>query len=180
MFAGVHIDAVRAALHRHIPERHILAVHRMDRPHTVLLRVEVLHAHILAVVELNQRRIAVTRARLVPSPLRWAANNLSRPHDSDVLRVGRRDEAQVALRPVALPAHLRHWVVRHVRRAQQARAILNPQHHPAAQRQRARQIVPRGHHHLAAAKRRAALNRLLDRQCVLGLAIAGRAVVAHA
>ena len=157
----------------------VLAVHRMDRPHAEVLRITVLHAHVLAVVELDQRGQAHSACPVHPAPLRGRADDLARPNQADVLRVRCVDQAAVSLDPVALPAHLRRRIVGHVGRTIERRALLHPQHYVAAQRQRAGQIISRRNHHLAPAERRAALDRLLDRQRVLRLAVARRAVVAH-
>jgi len=128
---------IRSALHHYILERDVLAIHRMDRPHAGLLRIAVLHVDVLAIHELQQRRQTDARGPLQPALNLGASHNLAWPHNADVVRIRRVDEARCSPSSSALPAHLRIRIVGHIRRPVQGCAVLNPQHHVAAQRQRA-------------------------------------------
>ena len=207
MFAGVHVNAVGSAMYGHIPERDVLAVHGMHRPHIVALSKHILDQQIFAARKLHQCRVTndvlsgnVCRAIRIAcrSPRRWprvhhrrairandtpfnlrAGDNLSLANDRDVLCLLCGHKRAIAFDPAALPAHLRHWVVGNVGRTHQARTFLNPQRCVRTKHNRARQILARRHQNLPPSKQRAAVQSLLNRGCIFGLAITQRTEVSH-
>lgn len=145
----------------------------------MICRRKVFQPDIPALDELNQRRMPQRCLLTRPSAKRWIAHNLPWPDDSYAVRVNRINQRDMSLYPAPLPAYLRDRIIIEVRCAQQSCALLQPQHNVAPQSQRPGQIVPCRHQNLTPAKYTAAIDRLLERNSVVGFAVTCSPVVAN-
>ena len=157
----------------------VLAIGGVQAPHQTIVGGEILEAQIAAADGLDQRRMAERILRVRPSAECGIADDLARADDADVLRVDGVDQADVAGNPFAFPAHLRDRIIGEIGRAANGGVLFQPEGDVRTERDRAREIISRRNHHLAAAEHVAAVDGLLDGGGVLGGAIAGCAEFAN-
>ncbi len=155
------------------------AVGGMDRPHQAVFGGESFQPDAVAADGLDQRGMAQRILCGGPAAQGSVAGYLSRSGDADIGGVEGIDQAYPAGNPFALPAHLGNRIIGEIRAAQEDRILFQAQRGVGSQRDGSDEISAGGHHHVAAAQHRAAVDSLLEGRGVFGGAVARRAEIAH-